>query len=486
MSEKAENSISTAYVIHCAIGLFFMFGFGLIPPFGPITVLGMKVLGIFIGSIYMWSFLDILWPSLLGLVALTLSGYAPAARIMFDAFGDSVTVLVLFGMILFGAIQNAGVTEYISRWFLTRKIINGRPIVFSFIFIYCTYILAALSASILPSILFMWAILYGVLHDVGYKKGDKYTTLMVIGTYFGAMAGHGAKPFVATGLILTGSFTSVSGLETDYLNYMLFGFIMATLSVIIYCLLMKYLFKPDMSKIAAISTERFEKEKLPPMNLAQKILFVSLFAFLLLMLAPSVLPKTWTFVALLRTIGNTGIAILFVACLCLIHIDKKPIMNCKEVINRYVAWDVYFLVAMVMVISNALTAESTGITAFLTEILGPALGGRSPFVFAAILLTFAMVVTNFANNTVVGVMMMPVIYSFALQNGSNVAGVVTAVIFMLHYAIVTPAASIYSCVLHGNSEWVESKDVVKYTTVMMVFMLALFIVIGIPLSNWLF
>ena len=46
---------------------------------------------------------------------------------------------------------------------------------FSFIFIYATYVLAALSANILPALLFMWAILYSVLEDVGYKKGDSYT-----------------------------------------------------------------------------------------------------------------------------------------------------------------------------------------------------------------------------------------------------------------------------------------------------------------------
>lgn len=485
MAEKTKNT-SAAYMLHCAIGIFFMFGFGALPPFGPVTVLGMKVLGIFIGCIYLWTVVDILWPSLLGLVALALSGYAPAGQIMAGAFGDSVTVLVLFGMILFGAIQNAGVTEHISRWFLTRRIINGRPLIFSFAFIYCTYILAALSASILPSILFMWAILYGVLRDVGYKKGDKYTTLMVIGTYFGAMVGHCAKPFVATGLILTGAFTSVSGMEINYLAFMLFGFVMATLSVLIYCLLMKYLFKPDMSKIASISTEHFERDKLPPMDSAQKILFVCLFAFLLLMLAPSILPKTWAFVIVLNKIGNTGIAVLFVAALCLFHIDKKPIMNFKDVINRYVAWDVYFLVAMVMVISNALTAESTGITEFLTQLLAPALGGKSPYVFAVILLTFSIVVTNFANNTVVGVMLMPVIFSFAMQNGGNVLAIVTTVIFMLHYAIVTPAASIYSSVLHGNSDWVESKEVARYSSVVMLFMLVLFILVGLPLANLLF
>lgn len=474
------------YAVHCAVGLFCMFGFGFLPAVEPITPVGMKILGVFIGSIYMWSFLDILWPSLLGLVALCLTGYAPIGTIMQTSFGDSVSILIVLSMVLFGAIQEADVTTYISRWFLTRKIINGRPVVFSFIFIFCTYVLAALSASILPAILFMWAILYGVLGDVGYKKGEKYTTLMVIGTYFGAMVGHGAKPFVATGLILTGAFTKVTGIEINYLMYMLYGIIMAILSIIIYCLVMKYIFRPDMSKIANISTDRFEQDTLPPMKQNQKILFISLFAFLLLMLLPSILPKDIWFVAFLNQIGNNGIALVFLGVLCMVHIDGKPIIDFRKIASKYVSWDIFCLVALVMVISSALTDQSTGITAFLTVILDPILGGKSPFVFAVLVLGFALVFTNFTNNTVLGVMILPVLYSYAQMNGANLVGVGVAMIFMVHYAIVTPAASIYSAVLHGNNEWVDSRQVAGYTSIFLVFMFLLYVVVGIPLANVMF
>ncbi|MDD4615406.1 MAG: SLC13 family permease [Caldisericia bacterium] len=484
VNEK-KSGLSNIYLIHCVIGLTLMFGFGFLPAFGPVTELGMKVLGIFLGSIYMWSFVDILWPSLLGLAALAMSGYDSMINIMYNSFGDSVTVLVLLGMIFFGAVQDAGVTEHISKWFLTRKVINGRPIVFSFIFITCTYVLAALSASILPPILLMWAILYDVLKSVGYTKGEKYTSLMVIGTYFGAMVGHCAKPFVATGLILTGAFTKVTGQEINYVSYILFGFIMAILSIIIYCLLMKYMFKPDMTKIANISTEQFEKEHIGPMTVSQKILFFSMFGFLILMLLPGLLSPGIA-KAFLGKIGNNGIALLFIGSLCMIKINNKPLMNFNKVITNYVSWGVYFLVSMVMVLGTALTAKTTGLTELFTQVLNPILGGQSVFIFFAILLAVALVTTNVGNNTVVGVVMIPIIYGFSEMNGANLVAVTVAVIFMLHYAIVTPAASIYAAALHGNTEWVDTKDIVYYTSIVLVFMYVLYIVVGIPLANVLF
>lgn len=477
---------NTLYYIHCIIGILIMFGFGLLEPFNPITPLGMQVLGVFIGVIYLWSFVSVLWPSLLGMIALGLTQYASMKEVLMASFGDTVTVLLLFAMILFGAIQHAGVTRYISRWFLTRKVINGRPVVFSFIFIFTTYVLAALSASVLPPILLMWSILYDVLNDLGYKKGEKYTTIMVIGTLFGAISGQAAKPFTGSALMVVGSFEKVTKLHLDYLPYMLFGFIMSTLGIILYTLLIKYVFKPDMKKIANISTERFEQEKLPAMTLQQKALFASMFGYLILVLIPSFLPKTIGFVALLNKIGPFGVVMAFIVGLCLFKVDNKPIINVKDIMGRYVSWDVYFLVAMAMAISGALTAKTTGIQEFIIQALNPVLGGLSPFAFTAVILVFAMLITNVANNGVMGVLLMPIIYTFSLQNGVNAIAITTATIFALHIAILTPAASPFAAMLIGNTEWVDSKDVVKYGSVILISIFALFLLVGMPLANLIF
>jgi len=463
-----------------------MFGFGMLDPFAPVTAVGMKVLGVFIGVIYLWSFVSILWPSLLGMIALGISGYATMPNILLKSFGDTVTILVFFAMILFGAIQHHGITKYISRWFLTRKIINGKPVMFSFIFIYATYVLAALSANILPALLLMWSILYGVLEDVGYKKGDKYATIMVIGTMFGAISGQAAKPFTGSALMIVASFEKVTKMKIDYLPYMAFGLVMSTLAIILFSLLIKFVFKPDMSKIANINTALFEKEKLPAMDLRQKILFSCLFGYLGLILLPSILPKTLGFISLINKIGPWGVVIGFIVGLSLFKIDNKPIIDFKEITGRYVTWDVYFLIAMAMVISGALTEDATGIKLFLTEVLNPLLGNRSPIVFTTILIIFSMIITNVANNGVMGVLLMPIVYTFSLENGANPIAVATALTFALHMAILTPAASPYAAILYGNKDWVEAKDIGKYGSIIVVTMLILYLIIGFPLSNMIF
>lgn len=480
-----KSKFDLVYLIHCVIGLLLMFGFGNLPPITPVTPLGMKVLGIFIGCIYMWSFISCLWPSILGFIALGISGYAPFKTVLLNSFGDTTVQLVLFAMILFGGIEHSGATKYVSRWFLTRKIINGRPCVFSFVLIYTGYVISALGST-LPALLFIWSVLYSLFEDVGYKKGDKYVSIMMIGGLVGAFSGQFFKPFAGSPLMMIAAFEKVSGLKIDYLSYMSFNIIMQTLAIIVFCLLIKFVFKPDMSKIANISVDRFKKDKLPPMTIVQKIYFFCLFGFMALVIIPSALPQSIGIVAVLNQIGAHGVAMLLVVVLCAIKIDGKPVMNFKEIVGKYVAWDVYLLVAMAMVISTALTENSTGIKPFLINVLNPILGGQSSLIFSAIIMLFCICITQVANNAVMGVLLAPIMVAFAGKNGTNSIALMTLMVATLHIAIVTPAASPFAAVIHGNKDWITSGEVSRYGIILVIAFILLYWIVGIPLANLLF
>ena len=62
--------------LHTIVGILItLLGF-VLPPFGPVTAVGVRCLFIFIGMVYLWSTVNPLWPSMLGLILLGLSGYA--------------------------------------------------------------------------------------------------------------------------------------------------------------------------------------------------------------------------------------------------------------------------------------------------------------------------------------------------------------------------------------------------------------------------
>lgn len=63
------------YYRHTFIGLLLMFGFRFLPPLAPLTETGMQVVGIFLGVIYLWSTVETIWPSILGIIALGTTNY---------------------------------------------------------------------------------------------------------------------------------------------------------------------------------------------------------------------------------------------------------------------------------------------------------------------------------------------------------------------------------------------------------------------------
>ncbi|ONI41919.1 hypothetical protein AN396_02660 [Candidatus Epulonipiscium fishelsonii] len=66
---KKEKNVT----LHTIIGLCIMIFGGFIPPIYEMTEIGMQVIGIFLGTLYLWSTVEILWPSLASIFMLGIS-----------------------------------------------------------------------------------------------------------------------------------------------------------------------------------------------------------------------------------------------------------------------------------------------------------------------------------------------------------------------------------------------------------------------------
>ena len=79
-TEVTKKKMPWTYWLHLAIGMCLMFIVPRLGPWEPITEVGMTVLGVFIGMVYLWSALDSIWPSLLGLLIISISGFVPELK----------------------------------------------------------------------------------------------------------------------------------------------------------------------------------------------------------------------------------------------------------------------------------------------------------------------------------------------------------------------------------------------------------------------
>ena len=478
---------SPIFYIHVAIGVFMMFLFGrLFEPTYPLTEVGMQIMGVFLGVIWLWCFVGFLWPSLLSLVAFGLTDFAGFAQVMTMSFGNNVAVLLLFSMILFGSPQHVGATRYITRFFLTRKVFNNRPIVFAFVFFFATYALSV-AVNVTPSLILMWTVLYGVLNELGYKKGERFTSLMLIGTFLGSISGQASLPFTGSTLAILSVFNTAAETAMPVPQYMLLGFIYTVVGLVSYCVFMKLLLKPEeLQKVAHVNTEMFERDPLPPMSKLQKANFYGMLSFVFLMLLPWFLPSDFVLTGLLNGLGATGVAILLTGIMCVIQVEGKPVLDFEAVAPKAINWNVFVMVAAAMAIASALTNPATGVIDMMIIVFEPVLGGHTPTSYFIVMLLVGIFVTSFASSMVIGIAIMPVLVAFGIDAGANLYAVAATTTLLLHYSIILPSASVFAAMLWSNSEWITGREVFKYGAVIVAIAVVAGMAIIMPISLLIF
>lgn len=483
---KTKRSKDIIYIIHSLIVLTLIFAFGLLPAPEPITPIGMKILGILLGLIYGWTLVGLLWPSLFGLLALALSGAMPIKDVFIAGFGSDTTILILFIFVFAALVEAAGVSKAIAMWLISRRIFIGKPWIFSFILIFSAYLLSATTSTI-AAIIICWGIIYRISQQLGYKKGDQWPALMVFGVVFACTIGLSLFPFRSVPLVVVGSFTAISGgMTISFLNYLCFTAPIGILSLMLYIILCKFIFRPDITPLLNLTLEHLGEDAHIKLNTYQKIVIGFLGALILLLLLPSLLPKEWLLTQSLQTIGPSGTVLLLLAILVLMQKDGQPFINFKEMAAKGIQWDVVILTATVLPLIGLLTNDMTGIKAFLTNLLQPFFAGRPSVIFIALVILFAIILTNLCNNAVTGVILVAISYGFANQMQINTVMLTMLITFSVHLAVLTPAGSPMAAILHGNRQWISAGEIYRYGIITVLLTGLLLILVGLPLANFLF
>ena len=202
------------------------------------------------------------------------------------------------------------------------------------------------------------------------------------------------------------------------------------------------------------------------LNKTQKIAFIFILTFMVLILAPSFFPKSWPIIQLIAQIGNVGVILIILIAMFLVKVDDKPLMN-FPVFARNISWDIYALFVIVLPIANLLTSDMTGVKPMLIELLTPLLAGKSPFVFALIVLASGTILTNVSNNAVLGIIYINLMYPIAQIMNLNVFPIIAVMVFTIQLAYLTPAASAPAAIVFSNIQWIKAKDVMKYQLIIL-------------------
>lgn len=511
MEKQEFSGVSISKIIHSLIGISLMLFGRYLPPLSTvvpssekllslgfqeisggvlvtISPTGMLVLSIFFGVVYLWTFVDTLWPSLLAVLVLGISSYAPMPKVLMQFMGNPPIVLLFMLLLFCAAFVRSQIAVYLARALMTQKGLQGKPWLLTGTILLTCYIVGFLEQ--MASLLVMWPVFYLIFKEVGYKKGDKYVSFMMVNSVIMILLSF------ATDVVKGGSFIVLSNLyalaeanpalNIEPINIFYFLAFAITLSLIILCLLLLVmrLYGCDVSLLKKLDINVLKANPLPPMNWQQKALIFLFLLYATLMILPGILPNG-NVVQTFLVANNLGMSLFIVFLLSIIQHKGNDLLELPQTMSVF-PWKVYFLIATAFLLGGAVTAPITQIPVFMEAVMGSWFSGLGYTELIIATVCIAIVVTNFSNSIVCAIIFAPVLASLCNAYGFDSAPLLACFFFTVLIGAATPAASPYAAVLYGNKQWVDTGTATHYALVGSLVVVIVVVAIGIPLATALF
>ncbi len=480
---SSNSKKSTMYYVHSAIILGFMFGFQFVPVIEPLTPLGMQTMGIFLGLLWAWTFVDLIWPSIMGIIAVGLTGFMTIDQAFSNGFGNTTTLLIFFVFIFAAFLTETGICRTVAYWFISRKSCIGKPYMFMLYLFTACYILSG-TAGGMAAVFIGWAVFYEVADLVGMKKGEAFPTACIIGIILMSILGCTVFPFRPYAVIALNNARNILGMETSFMGWAIPSFLSSYAVVILYILMIKYIFRVDGSKFAQADTTLFEKFRSEiNFTFEQKVGAVGMIVMILWAALPSFLPAGNVVKVALSKFSVGAIAAAILAVLYAVRINGKPLANIPKAIKDGVDWNMIIMLAGSFPVAAMMQSSDSGVSALINSALLAFLGDYSPYVITCIFVVFACIVTQVAHNLVMMIVLAPIVCNLSVTLGFDPMPCLLALAFATNIGIATPGASALGAMLFSNREWVPVSRAFLYTWSTVVLCIIALLLIAVPIAT---
>ena len=307
MTSTASKS-SFNWYIHFIITAVIIFGVRLLPNVGPVTDEGMVILGAFIGAVYGWTFIDMLWPSVLAILSMGLQ--LGVAKVVAAGLGNTITWMLIFLYIIIGIMTESKIIDNIAAFFLTRKFTQGKPWALFTMMIFGNFICSLLNS--FGSLVIFLSITFKLCEMLDIKPYSKFPTMMGIGIALSTALSAIMLPFKGTSLTMLIAWGGITGESVDYMRYMATSFPVAIFILTLFILVCRFVIRVDVKALKNFTPDS-TGIVLNKLNAEQKLAAVIIAWAILNLCLPSILPKTWwlvTFLNSLTVFGQVALPIL--------------------------------------------------------------------------------------------------------------------------------------------------------------------------------
>lgn len=476
MSVAIKNNISIAKVLNHIIVLFLCFVFPNLTPLGALSPQGMALVGAFLGAVWGWTMIDMLWPSFAGLISMI--WFLGANNIAAAAFGNTTVIMLMFSFIIMGCLTDTGAVNWLVTKLLSMKFFVGRPwLTIGFLF-FVAYLCAGFN-SVIMSLIFI-PIIKQLFRTLGVEPYTKLPVLVIIGVMYCILMGQVTFPFLGVSFTLLAAYSAMFQTSLNFAAYLSFTLPLSILMILFYLALMKFVFRVDVSPFKKLSKDTLGE--CPKITRDQKIALVIAVSFFVMLILSS-LHALGVVYRLLNKISVLGIsAIILFFTLKIKRENGKPMTNpdCPT------PWNIVLITALVMVVSTYMNNPDFGIRETITMIIQPMMG-LSPYVFIIALLAISIFLTHFATNMVLCIIMMPFMVTFATSVGMNPTGAVALLFFSCQMSLATPGGGApVSALFYSIDEYIKVGMMSKYAIIAILLLFCGDVIFGLTWASILF
>lgn len=466
--------------IHIAIMMILTFGIGYLPPVGDITPFGMKILGVFVGLMYAWIFIELYWSCLFGFVAMVIVGHSNIMGVFLSGMGSYMVMLLLICSVMGAVVNQTGLTETIIGWFATKKAFTKSPWTLIVAIIALVVVLGILGAGFV-AIFLLWDLSKRICDANGEPPKSKLRSMMVALIVMIAIYSMNSMPFGGGVVMIAAYLTAATGVTIAYVPYFVNYIIWLAVQVVGILLVSKYILKVDVSGFQMTDEIRAQYSGKPWTK--KQILAIVLMVVYTILLFGSQL-STFAPFAFAAKMGVIGMSILTIVILGIIPNDDGREMD-FAVAFKGIPWASLLLIAVTVPLSAAMESDASGIMLTVRNVCMPIFVEMGPTLLLAVATIVLVTMTQVLHNLVLHILFIPFLGGIMIQLGGNPSTLFFLLYVGLNCAFATPAASSNSGLMFANED-IDRKYAYMFGIVSMIIGVATLVIINLPLCNMLF
>ncbi len=208
------SAVKKTNFVHYVVVALLCFCFRFIPPFASLTPFGMAILGAFLGAIYGWMFIDMIYPSFLALVGVGIS--IGMDKMVTSSFSSTV-ISMIFIYLIIAVCNETGAINMLVNKLLSSKAMIGRPWFMIWLIFFAGICLGGLN-SVVMIVIFL-EFLATICKQVGIPFKSKTSVLMCLGTVYAISLGQIMIPFMGLGLTLVAVYSAMFQTTLEFLPW---------------------------------------------------------------------------------------------------------------------------------------------------------------------------------------------------------------------------------------------------------------------------